>query len=135
MTDNDTSFMVVGALDSTSQVDAYPFASHADQFVTIAVVPENSLSDFDLEITDASGAPIARSDSDGAQQLGVFFTPFNVGHYIDFVQLEVAAGQALTARVTARTVDRVFPTYRLIVVGSGAAFVDTDITGAHQTAY
>jgi hypothetical protein len=54
------------------------------------------------------------------------------GKYIDFVQVRVAAGEKLEARVTAKTTNAVFPTYRLIVTGSTKFIASTDISGPHQ---
>src|SRR5205814_41301 len=87
MPDNDTSFVALGSIgDPANERDAYRFTSAAAQFVTVVLVPENALSDFDLELTDAAGATIAVSDS---------------GRMIDFVQLRVDAGTTLGARVSA----------------------------------
>jgi hypothetical protein len=58
----------------------------------------------------------------------------NQGHYIDFVQLKVGKGEKLEARVSAKTVNGAFPTYRLVVVGSTKTFSTTDIKGPHQVA-
>jgi hypothetical protein len=134
MTDNDTSFMVQGSIgNSSSEVDAYRFTSREEQWVTVVVVPENGLSDFDLEMTGGNGQRIARSDSDGKQSLG-FFGITRDGNYIDFIQVKVARGEKLEARVSAKTVNGAFPTYRLVVVGSTKAFASTDIKGPHQVA-
>jgi hypothetical protein len=132
MTDNDTSFMTVGSIDGAEK-DVFAFSSREAQYVTVVVVPENGLSDFDLEIADASGRTIARSTSDGRQVLS-FFGVANAGHYIDFAQLRVAAGEKLQAKVTAKTVNRAFPTYRLIVTGSTKYVSPSDIEGPHQVA-
>lgn len=110
MNDNDTSFMVI-ASGARSQSDDYSFTSRDAQLVTVTLVPENALSDFDLEIVDSSGRTILRSDEQ-----------------IDFAQLSVKAGEKLTARVTAKTVNVWFPTYRLIVVGSTTYIPSTTIT-------
>src|SRR5262249_46241145 len=132
MRDNDTSFMVFGSIDDPStEADVYWFTSRETQFVTISVIPENALSDFDLDVLDDSGGVIASSASDGAQNV-VFGVPSNEGHYIDFVQLGVRTGQTLGARVSAKKVMPAFPTYRLIVVGSTRFIPDSDIQGDHQ---
>lgn len=134
MTDNDTSFMVIGSLGSSTETDLYAFTSPVAQYVTITVVPENALSDFDVELLDGSNRVIAASRSDGRQFLSPFwpFTPYNSGNYIDFIQLPVTAKTKLKARVSARSVYSPFPTYRLIVVGSTAYVPASDIKGAHQ---
>jgi hypothetical protein len=130
MRDNDTSFLVMGSIDDVdSEVDAYDFNSNEEQLVTIVVVPENSLSDFDVEV--ASGRTVVKSDSSGRQGIGPFGL-FVDGHYIDFVQLTVARGAKLTARVSAKTTHAGFPTYRLIVTGSTKFVPTMDIRGPHQ---
>ena len=131
MTDNDTSFMVSGEIDSTSESDTYAFTSKAQQLVTVLVVPENGLSDFNLEIEDSSGKSVATSASDGINTL-FFGTPVASGNYIDFVQLSLPANTKLKAKVTARTLDGTFNTYRLIVTGSTGFIDTTDISGDFQ---
>lgn len=118
MNDNDTSFMAVGSIErSRSEVDAYSFTSKDAQLVTVALVPENQLSDFDLEIVDARGKTILKSDES-----------------VDFAQITVKAGEKLTAKVTAKSVNAWFPTYRLIVVGSTKYVAPGEIKGAFQVA-
>jgi hypothetical protein len=116
MNDNDTSFMAIGSITSSrSEVDAYSFTSKDAQLVTITVVPENQLSDFDLEIVDSSGRTVLRSDEQ-----------------VDFAQIQVKAGEKLTAKITAKSVNVWFPTYRLIVVGSTKYIPTSEIRGAFQ---
>ena len=132
MKDNDTSFMVLGSLDVTvAESDTFAFKSRVTQYVSLLVVPENALSDFDLELLDAKGKVVARSNSDGRQVLA-FGVPITTGHYVDFITSRMASGSRWSARVTAKTTNRVFPGYRLIVVGSTGDFKTTDIKGAHQ---
>ena len=50
------------------------------------------------------------------------------------MHLSVARGESLEARVSAKTVNGAFPTYRLVVVGSTSSFATTEITGPHQLA-
>jgi hypothetical protein len=131
LTNNDTSFMVMGSLDSPTEQDEFTFTSREDQFVTVTLVPENALSDFDFEITDANGRTIVKSAEDGRQEM--FFAAITrAGSYIDFAQIKVATNEKLKARVTAKAVNGAFPTYRLIVVGSTKTFASTDIKGPHQ---
>jgi hypothetical protein len=130
MTDNDTSFMVVGSLDSESEKDTYSFTSPETQFVTAIVVAENGLSDFDLEI-DESGQKIT-SNSDGGSTLGAFFVPVSTGEYIDWIHFSVAAQTPIKATVSAKSLAPGFPTYRLIVTGSTQYISTTDISGNHQ---
>jgi hypothetical protein len=133
ITDNDTSFMVHGDIeDPGHETDEYAFASPEAQYLTITLVPENALSDFDVELADSRGHVVASSRSDGSQSLlGVL--PVNEGHYIDFIQLRVTEGAKFTARVTAKTAP-VTSGYRLIVVGSTKHIPESDIHGKHQAA-
>jgi hypothetical protein len=133
MNDNDTSFMVHGDIeDPGHETDAYDFTSGETQYVTITLVPENSLSDFDVDLADGGGHVVASSRSDGSQSLfGAL--PVNQGHYIDFIQLHVEEGSKFTAKVTAKTAP-VTSGYRLIVVGSTKNIPLSDIHGKHQAA-
>lgn len=131
LADNDTSFMVTGAIDTSAEVDSYAFTSRSTQYVTLLVVPENSLSDFDLELRDSRGRTLAVSNSDGSQFL-FGLVPVNTGHLVDFIQVAVPTGAGLVARVSARSRNPLVPTYRLLVVGSTSYLPPSDITGAHQ---
>lgn len=118
LADNDTSFLAEGAIDARDEADRYPMTSHEAQYVTIAVVPEAQLDDFDLEVVDGRGKRIAVSDSRGL---------------VDFVQLRAKAGEKLEARVTRREHAHLLrATYRLVVVGSTAAIPVSTIRGKHQ---
>jgi hypothetical protein len=101
------------------------------QYVTLTLVPENSLSDFNLQLRDEGGHVLAESTSDGHQS---FFGPLLVvsGAYIDFIQIPASRGMKLTARVTAASVNPLAPSYRLIVIGSTGYLPASDITGDHQ---
>ncbi len=131
MRDNDTSFMVTGTLEQADEVDSYTFKSPETQYVTIVAVPENAISDFDLELTNGAHRRVT-SNSDGSEELNIFFIPAPKGHYIDFIQARVSAGEELSVKVTAKKVMSVFRGYRLIVVGSTKNFATTDIAGPHQ---
>ena len=107
MPDNDTSFMVETIAGLS---DTYAFSSHAqgNQLVTITVVPDASVDNFDLDILAGDGSLIATSSST---------------LYTDFVQLQVIPGQQLMARVRNRCfLGLTVGAYRLIVVGSTPAF-------------
>jgi hypothetical protein len=117
LTDNDTSFMVEGAIDTSDESDSYAFTSRVTQQVTLVVVPENAWSDFDLELIDAGGHVVASSRST---------------RYIDFIAITVDAGTKLQARIHARSTHPWFAGYRLVVVGSSEYLPASDITGAHQ---
>jgi hypothetical protein len=109
MTDNDTSFMVEGGIAYEGrgkyETDEFEFTSNSDQLVTVCVVPEKSLDDFDLEIVDDKGNVLAKSDSDDL---------------MDWTQLQVKKGTKLKARVKLKDSGHWFSkTYRLYVVGSG----------------
>ena len=49
----------------------------------------------------ASGKTIAKSTSDGRQEMNVFFVPQRTGNYIDWAQVTATKGEKLEARVTA----------------------------------
>lgn len=139
MTDNDTSFMIEGSIDSSGEQDDFAFTSRDDQFVTVTLVPVNSLSDFDFELIDGTGRTVLKSAEDGRQQL-FFGLLTRSGSYIDFAQVKVAPNEKLTARVTAKSTAGLFvapvggTSYRLIVTGSTNHFTTTDIHGPHQVA-
>jgi len=131
MTNNDTSFMVTAALDHVDASDTYGFVSQADQYVTVVLVPENGLSDFDFEILARDGSTVVRSDVEGHQETSALGL-FTEGTFIDFAQFRARRGARLTARVWARQVAPKTPRYRLIVVGSTAYLPAPDIRGPHQ---
>ncbi len=115
--DNDTSFMVEGTSSSYSDIDTYSFTSAVDQIVTIVVVPEKQLDDFDLTITDANENNIAVS---------------NTGTFIDWVQIEVPAGTTLKAKIKCYYSGHYLSsTYRLYVTGSTKNINQNEITGNH----
>lgn len=119
-TDNDTSFMTEGYIAYPySEVDSFTFTSNADQFVTIVLVPEYQLDDFDITVKDENGTVIATS---------------NTYNFIDYVQIaDVADGTELTVEVELYdTFHTLTKDYRLIVTGSTGYINSTDITGDHQ---
>jgi hypothetical protein len=117
MKPNDTSFVVAGEI-ADSETDVYEAKSMRDQFVTVLVVPEKQLDDFDLEIDSSDGRKLAASHSSG---------------YIDWIQLQAPRGGRMKIKVSlAASGHFLSKTYRLYVVGSGSHFASTDITGAHQ---
>ena len=153
MTDNDTSFMVRGKLE-TGASETFPFRSNDDQLVTLAVVPERLDDTFQIELVDAEGQVAARSDSQ---------------KYVNWIQLQVPKNEGLTARVTKvettddspHTTGRAVQAwltplvltfgmmapllggtddastkdgYRMYVVGSTHDAVETAVAGAHQSA-
>lgn len=121
MTDNDTSFMVTGKSSSYSDVDTYAFTSSQDQLVSVVIVPEKQLDDFDLTIVDENDNVIATS---------------NTGTFIDAVQLKVPAGTTLKAKVTCYWSGHYLSsTYRLFVTGSTENLNKTEITGDHIDIY
>lgn len=116
--DNDTSFLAEGAIDARGEADRYRMTSAEAQYVTLVVVPEAQLDDFDLEVLDGRGKRVAVSDSRGL---------------VDFVQLRAAAGEKLEARVTRRAHAHLLrATYRLVVVGSTAGVPVAGSRGKHQ---
>lgn len=117
MTDNDTSFMVSGEISISSETDVYEFTSAQNQVVTILLVPEKQLDDFDLEIVDQNDNVIATS---------------NAYTYIDWIQLKVPAGTKLKARVwLAGSYHWLSSTYRLFVTGSTQYINKTNVAGSH----
>lgn len=115
----DTSYVALGEL-SRGSVDVFPAKSQRDQFVTVLVVPEKQLDNFDLTIKDATGRVIAKSNSSS---------------YIDWVQLQAPKGGRMSIEVSlAASGHFLSKTYRLYVVGSGSKFNGTDIRGEHQLA-
>lgn len=113
----DTSFVALGA-SSFGSVDVFPAKSLRDQVVTVLVVPEKQLDNFDVVIRDAAGSVLASSTSRG---------------YIDWIQLQAPAGGRMTLEVSlAASGHWLSKTYRVYVVGSGSRFYDTDIRGDHQ---
>lgn len=121
MGDNDTSFMVSGRIGSYYESDSYAFTSSSTQLVTILVVPDKSLDNFDVTVLDGGGNEIATSNS--------YF-------FIDWVQVSVPAGTRLEARVhLASSLHYLSKTYRLFVTGSTPHLAQTDITGDHRISY
>ncbi len=118
-TDNDTSFMVEGYICwPYSETDAYTFTSEAAQYVTIMVLPEYTLDDFDFVVKDAEGNVVADSNS---------------GDYVDWVQIPVSANTTLTVEVELySTAHYLTKDYRLFVTGSTEYINSSDITGDHQ---
>ncbi len=146
MTDNDTSWMVRG--QASEGGDTFPFKSGSDQFVTLAVVPEDMNDSFELELLDKQGRVVATSNSDTS---------------INWIQVQADAGRELQVRVkqtadakSGHTMTSAFVeaaltpmmlaygmfdpasakqepnTYRLVVVGSTNEVADTNVTGPHQ---
>lgn len=95
------------------------------QFVTIVVVPGYSRAEFHVSVTDSCGNKIASSDSHSIED--VFFMPHGL---INFVHMLADAGD-YRVHVTAAG-GMAAPDYRLLVVGSTAAFQTSDISGPHQ---
>jgi len=118
MEDNDTSFMVTGELRDQAEAGRFRFASRESQWVSVLVVPEKQLDDFDLELRDGAGRKLAVSQSRAL---------------IDFVQIQLPAGARIEADVRLRgTAHWLSHTYRLYVTGSTGHFRRTDVRGDHQ---
>ena len=121
MDNNDTSFMVSGANNSYYSKDNYSFTSNEDQFVTIMLMPEKQLDDFDLSILDEFGNTLAKSDT---------------SVFVDWIQIKVQKGTKLTAQVKLYYSGHYFSSsYRLFVTGSTQNINQTDITGNHQLSF
>ena len=112
----DTSFMTRGVLNSRTRADVYRVRSAVDQLVTILVVPEKELDDFDIAV-ETPGARIVA----------------NTGYAtMDWIQLEAPAGTELQIAIRQYWSGHYLSSsYRLIVVGSGAALGATNISGDH----
>lgn len=120
-TDNDTSFMVEGYISYPySESDTYTINSDEAQYVTVLLLPEYTLDDFDMVIKDGEGNVIASSNS---------------GDFVDWVQIPVAANSSLTIEVELYSTGHWYTKdYRLFVTGSTQYINSTDITGDHQVA-
>ncbi len=116
--DNDTSFMVRGAIPSRNEPDIYTIRSEYDQLVTLLVVPEKELDDFDLAVGPLSTGPEI-----------ITHTGYET---MEWVQMKVKAGTELAVAVSLYwTGHFLSSSYRLIVVGSGPELNETEITGNH----
>lgn len=114
---NDTSFVSLGEIDG-GDADRYDIKSRHDQFVTIVVVPEKQLDNFDLTIATPEGRVLATSHSSS---------------FVDWIQVQAPRGGRMTVEVSlAASGHFLANTYRLYVVGAGAKFSETDIRGDHQ---
>ena len=117
MSDNDTSFMVLGKSSSFSDIDSYSFNSSENQVVTITLIPEKGLDDFDIAVFDGENKLVATS---------------NTLNMVEFIQLEVPAGKKLKVKVKcAASYHSLSSTYRLIVTGSTKYLNKINIRGNH----
>ena len=126
MQDNDTSFMVMGEIES-SEKDNYIFTSGSDQFVTVLVVPEKSLDTFSiqsseiLKTTEMEGIKASKSIASSASE-----------NLINWITFKVKKGETFKAGVSLMSSGHFLSkTYRLYVIGS-TGFSNTDISGPHQ---
>lgn len=103
--DNDTSFMVHGALGRAGEVDTFSFQAQNPQYVTVLLVPEQQLDSFELAIHDDSGKLLYDSKSLTS---------------VAWTQLRVPAGTRLKAQVKLKASFQYLtpPSYRLIVTGA-----------------
>lgn len=117
MQDNDTSFMVRGYISGREE-DAFSFTSREEQLVSVVVVPEKELDDFDFEILDRDDKVICASSQ---------------GSSVDWAELRVPAGQKLKVKVKLHgSAHWLSKDYRLIVTGSTESLKEPGVTGAHQ---
>ncbi len=121
-TDNDTSFMVEGYIKYPySELDTYTVNSGSAQYVTILLLPEYTLDDFDLIVRDSNGNLLAYSNSTD---------------FVDWIQIPVAANSSLTIEVELySSAHYLTKDYRLFVTGSTEYINTTDITGDHQVQF
>ena len=85
LANNDTSWMVRAKAEGGG--DEFGFSSNSDQVVTLMVSPENIKDAFQIEVLDAAGKVIAKSDSD---------------NLVNWIQLPASAGDNLKVRVQQR---------------------------------
>jgi len=118
MRDNDCSWMTSTAINTIGDSLNYTFHSRVPQFITITVVPEAALDDWDLEVF-VGGRLIAWSNST---------------YYMDFVQVApLATPTTFVVNVKLASSGHILSSvFRLFVVGSTEWIATTDITGAHQ---
>ncbi len=120
--DNDTSFMVIGESETYEDVDTYSFTSAHDQIVTVLLVPEKELDDFDISLKKADGTLIERSDVKRT--------------YMEWIQFKAKAGASFKVEVDCYdSAHSGTSTYRLIVVGSTQYLNQTNIRGDHIGTY
>lgn len=121
-TDNDTSFMVEGYISYPySELDTFTINSDAAQYITVLLLPEYTLDDFDLVIKDEQGNVVASSNS---------------GDFVDWIQIPVAANSTLTIEVELYSTAHYWTKdYRLFVTGSTQYINTTDIAGDHQVQF
>jgi hypothetical protein len=87
LTDNDCSWMTHSAgLVLMGDTEQYAFTSTEEQYVTILVVPQYQLDDFDLQVT-IDGAQVIASANPGSS-------------FVDWIQVKVRAGARLVARTS-----------------------------------
>lgn len=142
--DNDTSFMVEGAIANAELSDTYRFRSNVDQYVTVLVLPELASATFFPHLRYRDNQPVAPTDPLGMNIAQDFwrkalkaYDDFDVevlnadGKVVarsnllggaDWIHLKVPAGTDLQARVKLRSsVQWGEKPYRLFVVGSNTA--------------
>lgn len=144
LTDNDCSWMTHSSgLALVGDTESYSFTSAQEQYVTILVVSQYQLDDFDLQVT-VDQAHVITSENPGSS-------------FMDWVQVKVRPGARITARSSLPLVilrnnhlllscaevqlGLTVPfsywshDYRLYVVGSTSAFTSTPIAGPHIINY
>jgi hypothetical protein len=146
MPDNDCSWMTHSSnLVLFGDAEEFSFTSREEQYVTILVVPQYQLDDFDLQVT-VDGSTVITSENPGSS-------------FVDWVQVKVRPGAQIVARTytaspgpvlrfqransvtTEAKLSLVVPfaywshDYRLYVVGSTSAFTTTPVSGPHIITY
>ncbi|MGA9524621.1 MAG: hypothetical protein WBV82_24400 [Myxococcaceae bacterium] len=147
---NDTSFMVEGKIAKTSGADTFRFRSNADQFVTVAVLPEKANLSFGMAMAEAqysalwnglrSPSPLNSDfkknfdnfDLEILDPKGKIIARSNLADATDWIQLKVPEGTELQARVRLKSSfhDEAKP-YRLFVVGSTKHQNTSTVQGPH----
>eukprot|EP01129_Flabellula_baltica_P017674 TRINITY_DN9878_c0_g1_i1.p1 TRINITY_DN9878_c0_g1~~TRINITY_DN9878_c0_g1_i1.p1 ORF type:complete len:366 (+),score=49.90 TRINITY_DN9878_c0_g1_i1:37-1098(+) len=114
--DLDTSFMVRGEIESYDEVDQYVITSKHNQIVTLTLVPDYQLDNFDMELHDIRG----------------LVTASNSVSLIDWIQIKVPENSKLAIKVTcSHSGHPLRSTYRLFVTGSSQYINMTNIHGDH----
>lgn len=94
MSDNDTTWMVKGHLPPSDADDTFAFTPRQDRTLTLTVVPEDRSDVFAIDLLNERGEVVATSDSKD---------------YMNFIQVDVPAGQPLKARVRRQEGERQGP--------------------------
>lgn len=120
MTNNDTSFMVSGRLESAKsgyETDSFTFTASENKLVTVVVTPEYALDQFSAKITSIDGRQSFVSD-----------TPY----HINFIQFFARKGVRYQLDIALIRTNHFFSkNYRAIVTSSPSALAQTQFSGPY----